>query len=182
MSRHTTAVLTAGPTAGKSSTIRELSGRGYYTVPEAARIYFDQRISEGDDPHDVKQEPTFHDSIESIDQELDASVPATETGVVFSDRGYVDNLAYRRHANAWVPEHVFDACVDRYDYVFLLDRLEHRDDPARTEDESEATELHETIRTAYEETGHDVIEIPVMDVETRANMIESHVFGDGDPR
>lgn len=40
-------VITAGPSAGKTSTLRELSARGHYIIPEAARMHIDQQISEG---------------------------------------------------------------------------------------------------------------------------------------
>lgn len=166
-------VITAGPSAGKSSTIRELSARGYRTLPEAARILFDQRISEGDDPEAVRQEDNFHEQVESIDERIESHIPDTE--VVFLDRSLADNLAYRRMFGNKDPDaldKITQACVGRYENVFLLERIEFKDDEVRSEDEEEARETHEAIRKAYKDLGYYPIDVPLMPVDERADFIE----------
>lgn len=166
-------VITAGPSAGKSSTIRELSARGYRTLPEAARILFDQRISEGDDPEAVRQEDNFHEQVESIDERIESHIPDTET--VFLDRSLADNLAYRRMFGNDDTESVVkltNACDGRYDNIFMLERIDFKDDEVRSEDEEEAERTHSAIYQAYKDLGYNPIHVPLMPVDERADFIE----------
>ena len=169
-------VITAGPSAGKSSTIRELSSRGYRTAPEAARIVFDQAISEGRDPADVREDDDFHEQVEAIDWRNIHNMPTDE--VVFFDRSLVDNLAYRRRFGNMDPDaidSIIQTGMTMFDCVFLLDRIEFEDDEVRVEDEEEAQEIHEALRKAYSDIGHNVIEVPVMPVDERADFIEDRI-------
>lgn len=168
-------VITAGPRAGKSSTIRELSSRGYRTAPEAARILFDQAISEGRDPDDVRSDDDFHKQVENIDRRIESNILDDET--VFLDRSLADNIAYREQFGNDSGKEIANlraVCKGRYDIVFLLDRLPMEEDDVRTEDDDEARETHETLRRIYEDLGYDVVDIPVMSVEKRADFIELH--------
>lgn len=169
-------VITAGPSAGKSSTIRELASRGYRTAPEAARILFDQAISEGRDPEIVREDDDFHQQVEQIDRKIERNIPKNE--VVFLDRSLADNIAYRELSGSdrtWRYNELDAECYDKYDSVFLLDRIEFSDDPVRSEDEQQAREIHGTIKQAYEKLGYSVIEVPVMPVDERATMITKHL-------
>ncbi len=165
-------VITAGPSAGKSSTIRALSARGYRTLPEAARILFDQRISEGDSPSEVREEPDFHEQVEVIDRRIESHFPDSEP--VFLDRGLGDNLAYREHfgsADCDEYDRVQSDVMDRYDTVFLLERLDFTDDEVRSEDEQEAQTLHRRIRNAYESLNCPVVDVPVMPIDARVDYL-----------
>lgn len=171
-------VITAGPSAGKSSVIRELSSRGYRTAPEAARILFDQAISEGRDPAAVREDDDFHEQVERIDRRIESNLPEDE--IVYLDRSLADNIAYRRHFSENPPDRlVSDAlwtlareCENRYHNVFLLERISFEDDEARVEDEREAQQIHEEIRRAYQDIGYDVIDVQVAPVDQRADIIE----------
>lgn len=174
-------VITAGPSAGKSSTLRELSARGYTTGPEAARLLFDQAISEGRDPADVRQDDNFHEQVERIDRRIESNLPDDEP--VFLDRSLADNIAYRRHFadDTTMGREMADAiwllcqeCENRYGDVFLLDRIQFEDDEVRVEDEEEAQAIHEAIRQAYKDCGYTVHEVPVKPVDVRADEIEQY--------
>lgn len=167
-------VITAGPSAGKSSTIREISARGYRTGPEAARILFDQSISEGGDPEAVRAADDFHERVEAIDRRIESNLPDE---VTFLDRSLADNVAYRRHFDSPVPDALLATCRDRYEHVFLLERIGFEDDEVRSEDEAEARELHEEIRTAYQDLGYEVTDVPLMPVDERADFIETVAVG-----
>jgi Predicted ATPase len=170
-------VITAGPSAGKSSVIRELSSRGYKTLPEAARILFDQTISEGGSPEQKRQEDDFHKQVESIDRRMERNI--SENEIVFMDRSLADNIAYRQHFgnHRCRRYHELQAeCNSRYDKVFVLDRLNFEDDEVRVEDEQEAQEIHETILRVYNNLNCDVHSIEVMPVSERADRIESLIL------
>lgn len=163
-------VITAGPSAGKSSTIRELSARGYRTLPEAARILFDQKISEGIDPEEVRARDDFHQLMEDTNRRVEREIP--DSGVVFMDRSLADNIAYRRQFGADVPGELKEEVIGRYDNIFLLERIEFKDDEVRSEDEEEAAELQELLRQTYIDLGYEPVEVPVMPVDERADFIE----------
>lgn len=170
-------VITAGPSAGKSSTIRELAARGYRTAPEAARVVLDQAISEGWDAAEFRREKNFHKHVETTDSQIMQKMPDDER--VFFDRSIADNIAYRRHLgnddNEEYINRIKQEAEDAFNYVFLLDRIEFKDDEVRVEDEEESAEIHEQIRDVYEELGYNVIEVPVMAVDERATFIENRV-------
>lgn len=166
-------VLTAGPCAGKSSTLRELSARGYTVMPEAARIVTDQAISEGKDVAEMKQDPSFHAMVEEEDERILNNVPEDED-LVFMDRSIADNVAYRRANDRPVPDHVIDLATDEFAAVFFLERLnEFEEDEARAGDDEEwASFIHDELRDVYEELGYTVVDVPLMPIDQRADLIE----------
>lgn len=170
-------VLTGGPSVGKSSTLREISSRGYYCLPESARLYFDQKKSMGLDPMTAREKEDFQSHIESLRKHMENSgIPEGET--TFMDRSFVDNIGYRRAFDSEPPEWLFEQARGRYDKVFILDRLpvtEWEDDDVRQNDEQTAQQVHDEIYDAYVELGYTPIEVPVMTVEKRANFIIERV-------
>jgi len=173
-------VITAGPSAGKSSVIRELSARGYRTAPEGARIVIDQAISEGRDIDEWRtNEPQdYQNAVIEADKRIQASIPDDET--VFMDRSIADNIAYARLTDRSVPDEVYELCEDTYDTVFLLEQIPFEDDYARTEDEAMATDVHDELRYVYQELGYTVFDVQLMPVDMRADYIE-HVVRNGAP-
>lgn len=169
----TTNVITGPPCAGKSSIISELSARGYYTLPEAARLYFRQRESDGVPPNDVRENEDFQEKIENRRIEMEQNIPADET--VFLDRAIPDNIAYRKHFNTGDDAYLDslrERANNRYDRVFLLEQLEYEQDHVRDESPEEAREIAQAIKNTYEQLGYTIFEVPVMPIEKRANYIE----------
>lgn len=164
-------VITAGPSAGKSSVIRELGARGHRTLPEAARIAIDQKISEGVDADEVREIDGFQQYVEMTDRRIERNADSDVT--YFSDRSLVDNIVYRRIDDGYVPQELLETCRGRYDTVFMLEQLSFRDDYARDEDAQEAREIHQRLRATYEALGYDVIDVPVMPIDERVDAIES---------
>lgn len=162
-------VLTAGPSAGKTATMRELSARGFATAPEAARMVIDQAVSLGFDPATIRDEIDFQETVINYDQFIELGL--TETELTFLDRSLADNIAYCRHHDRPVPDELIERCEGRYAGVFILEQLPFIDDYARPEDADEAEALHETIIETYEDLGYDPTIVPVHSVEMRANEI-----------
>lgn len=171
MSTH---VITAGPSAGKSSTIRELSARGFQTLPEAARIVLDQAISEGKEPEKVKKEEDFHEQVETVDRQIQRQIREDEH--TFLDRSLADNIAYRQlNPNADVPEKLIQEVQNKYDTIFVLERIEFKDDAVRTEDDEQAEEIHQQLIQTYINLGYEPIIVPLEPVDRRADFIESKI-------
>jgi len=164
----TNVVLTAGPSAGKSSVIRELAARGFNIVPEAARIIADQRISEGVPEHKVKEDCDFPKRCLTKDRRMESRL---KSGINFLDRAAGDSLAYcdlygysyDTADELWVK--------DAYDKVLLLDRINYENDYIRDEDKEEAAAIHDKLESKYRELGYDPEPIPVMPVDERADLI-----------
>lgn len=165
-------VVTAGPSAGKSSVIRELCARGYTIGPEGARIVIDQLVSEGVDVKEYRRNhgQEYQDAVIEADLRIQKNLPDDEP--VFMDRSAADNIAYSRLFDRDVSDELIERVEGEYGIVFLLEQIPFEDDYARTEDEKQAEELHSTLRDVYEDLGYTVVDIPLMPVDERADRIE----------
>lgn len=171
---HNWHVITAGPSAGKTSTLREIASRGYRTAPESARIVIDQAISEGIPADDVREELDFQRAVISKDREIENNIPTNER--VFLDRGLADNIAYCRVFDKPIPDGLIDECRSRYRSVFLLEQLPFEADYSRSEDEKTARAIHNELRQTYLDLGYDVIDVPVIPIDERVDIIVSRII------
>lgn len=169
-------VFTAGPSAGKTSLLRELSARGYYTAPEPARLVIDQTISSDEDLDALRGTTRFHHIVEQQSLRIMANLPGDVDTVLF-DRALLDNVAYRRVNGEDIPD-VFggDDFPEQYDKVFFLEQLDFEEDYAREENPEWAREIHRELRSVYEEYGYDLIDVPVMPIDNRADYVEEHII------
>ncbi|MDY6789196.1 MAG: ATP-binding protein [Candidatus Nanohaloarchaea archaeon] len=166
-------ILTGGTNSGKTTIKEELSRRGYRVAPESARNHIDQMLSRGWEKQEVYEDPEFQQKVLERDKNLEEAIPDDLT--VFMDRSLADCAAYMRYFYDEDPQPVIQEVRGRYDNVFLLELLPFEEDYARREDEEEAIETHREIEKAYEEAGYDLIKIPPVSVEERADMIEEHL-------
>lgn len=181
-------VVTGGPSAGKSSVLRELAVRGYRTMPEAAQLVTDREISRGNDIDALYGTEALEQKIESVDVEI-AKQARNADEPVFFDRTFIDALAYRRgfgleDRTKFVEKELrkFDSEFDAFDNVFVMDLLDIEDDYHRyEEDQSEAQRIHDTIIETYKEfVSDDIIHvIEPSTVEYRADIIEGKLMNYG---
>jgi len=162
-------VITAGPSAGKSSTLRALSARGYRTLPEGGRIVIDQAISTGIEPGNVRDEINFQGRVISKDLQIEQNCPKHTPA--FLDRSLADNIAYMQYYDKDYDEAIESMVENQYANIFVLERLTFQDDHARDEDPEEAAAIHEAIIETYEDLGYDVITVPLMPVDERVQFI-----------
>jgi len=172
-------VITAGPSAGKTSVIRELSARGRATAPEGARIVIDQAVSEGRDVDELRSRQEYQDLVVDADLRIESNI-SDDADEVFLDRSLGDNIAYGNLFDRDLPPDIISKCRDRYDTVFLLEQIDYDADYARTEDASQAVQIHEELRDVYENLGYNVIEVDLMPVDRRVDYIE-HCVRQGPP-
>lgn len=163
-------VLTGGPCAGKTTTINELAKRGYPVLAEPARLVIDEKLASGMRIEQIVSDPDWLASVARRAEAQEAQLPTNET--FFLDRAAPDSMAYYRHFKRAFDDDVIRASrAQRYRKVFLLDLIDFRNDEARHEDPEEAAILHQLIRQGYEELGYEIVEVPVMDIEKRADFI-----------
>ena len=92
---------------------------------------------------------------------------------MFCDRGAFDAIAYCHVFGNDVPAPLIKATqTRRYETVFLLDQLpNYVMDKERREDPVLAKRIHEAIGNAYTTLKYDVIRVPVLPPEKRADYI-----------
>ncbi len=168
-------VLTGGPCAGKTTLLAELEKRGYKTVPEAARTYIDQERAKGRTLEEIRSdEGAFQHAL--IPMKVSAEQNASKDEVIFFDRGMHDSLVYFSYAGVSHHPELDEALTHlHYRKVFILDMLPYEKDDARTENYDTASQIHLDLKTAYQNAGMEVVEVPVMPVSARADFVLSHL-------
>ncbi len=99
----------------------------------------------------------------------------SQEGLLFLDRGAIDILAYCLFYLGFVPYEILSqnqGLANRYNMVFVLDKLPFMHDGLRIEkDEAEAEMIQEEIIKLYTKYGYNPIKIPIMPVEKRVDLI-----------
>lgn len=168
-------VLTGAPSSGKSTLLAALAARGYRTQIEAARHVIEREVARGRDLLEMRHRDAaaFQHEVLQLKLEWEAELPHDQ--IVFFDRGIPDSVAYYRHEN--IPEDVFlrDAIAKaRYRRVFVLDLISRENfvlDGARSETWAGAQELDQLLESAYRELGYDVMRVPAISVDERADFV-----------
>ncbi len=167
-------VITGAPCSGKTAVIHMLEQRGYQVVHEVARAYIDRELAKGRSLSDIKaNEWAFerHILLEKI--KIEARLSPDE--VIFFDRAVPDSIAYYR-LNGLNPAEPFQKSREvRYQNIFLFERLSFLADPVRSEDEKTAHQLGQLIEESYRSLGYDLIHVPLLSVEKRADFILKHL-------
>lgn len=166
-------VITGGPSVGKSTTLREISARGYQTVPEAARLFFERKKAEGYNATEAREEFDFQTEIEKIRYTIENI--DYNSDCVFYDRSVYDNLAYREYYDEFhniypkLTRHITDGSV--YDKIFILEPLDFDEDSVRDEDKKGQKEIHNKIYETYEDFDYNPVSVPVMPIQERVEYI-----------
>lgn len=167
--------ITAGPSAGKSTTINALGYKGYRTTPEVARMWMDELISRGDDPDEYTGTEPFQRLL--MREQLSLEQHISKAYRWYLDRTLVDTIVYTEFFGYDVPDEYYDVARDRYDDVYVLEQLPFEDDYVRHEDEDDAKLIHEMLHDKYEQLGYDVTVVPVRPVSDRVRMITGESMG-----
>ena len=164
-------VITGGPCTGKTTMVNMLSERGYKTTIEHARHYIDTQKDQGETVEAIRENKRqFQTGILKMQIEEEQGLDPNE--IVFLDRAIPDAEAYYNFLGLEYDDLLIDA-MGQYCYkkVFILDRLPLIQDYARREDESEQIRIHNLIIKVYEYEPCPVFYVPVLDPESRVQLI-----------
>jgi predicted ATPase len=163
-------VITGGPSSGKTSVVKELERLGYKVYYEAARIFIDKEMAAGKSIKEIRgDEADFQRKILKMKLEIEDSAPKDK--IVFFDRAIPDSIAYYQICGANSKE-VLECCSGKkYEKIFFLEPLPFEDDYARVEDKATVEKLNKLLKECYLNLGYEVIEIPVLAVKERVEMI-----------
>ena len=176
MSESKLIVISGGPGAGKTTLLEELRRRGYTCSDEVARqIIQEQVASDGRAvPWDDREEYSKLMLLRSIDSWQEY---AADQGTIFFDRGIPDTLCYVRLVGlpSQLEQQLKEAC-HRYRYwhrVFLAPPWQeiYETDAERRQDFAEAVRTYDQMARTYFECGYQVIPLPLVPVEERADFI-----------
>ena len=113
-------VVTGVASAGKTTTLREISKRGFQIFPEIASIVDEEERRINPDWKYTDNYPKFIESIVGKHKELEQKSYAVP---VFLDRGLIDCLVYCHYDNQPISQNLLQACEEtQYLKTFLLER------------------------------------------------------------
>ena len=168
-------VITGGPCTGKTTTLREIMARGYAVVEETARdiISNEREKSEKDKSYSPILPWTNISRFQRLVAEEQMRREEQATAIpVFIDRGLMDNLAYIQVFGGQLDD-ITASIVSRarYSKIFFLEQVPYVLDAARREDPELGRRIHEAIYEVYSSSKMEVLKVPWMAVQDRANFI-----------
>jgi predicted ATPase len=162
-------VLTGGPSVGKTTVCDILSSLGKIVIPEAARVVIDEQLTSGGDILPWTKPKEFQEILAEKQLEMESKFDQLE---VFLDRSLLDGLVFCNYYNVPIPPMITEDVIGTFDKIFLLDKLpQYSRDQKRVLEEHESAEIHSMIEKEYTNRGFDVVHVPVLPPEERANFI-----------
>ena len=166
-------IITGGPGAGKTTLLEALTRAGHACSEEVSRQLIIEEVGKASDCLPWKDLPCFAGRV------LTGMMHAYDEAaghLTFFDRGIPDIIAYLEAAALPVTAQYYQA-IDAHPYartVFLLPPWEeiYVQDTERWQTFAEAVLLHRHIRTAYEEAGYHLVEVPKASPEERVLFIQ----------
>lgn len=167
-------VVTGAPCSGKTTLLESLAYRGLQITEEAARTFIDQKLSEGETLDTIWSNGA--DTVDPIhSMRLTTELGLRHDHVILLDKAIPDTIPYARMFGVDEQPILERARLFRYRAVFLCDQLPLRQDGRRGDDDDQRQWLEaETVRV-YSELDYDLIRIPVMSVEKRAQFVLTHM-------
>ncbi|WP_425996485.1 AAA family ATPase [Caulobacter sp. DWR1-3-2b1] len=167
-------IVTGGPGSGKTSLIDALEVRGFARSFEAGRTIIQEEVRAGGTALPWGDPQAYADRM--LSRELTSYRMADGlTGPVFFDRGLPDIIGYLTLCELPVPDAVDDAVRRlRYDpVVFIAPPWPEifAQDAERRQDLAEAERTHAAMAQVYPALGYRLVELPRVDVETRADFV-----------
>jgi predicted ATPase len=167
-------VIAGAPCSGKTTLIDHLADKGFQTVPETGRQYFERELARGRTIDEIREDEVTEWGIAGMQLRIEHGLQAID--VLFLDRALPDYLAWHR-ARGLNPNELLSECFHhRYASVFVLDRFPIQRDGLRPQDEALAAFLDEWIARDYSALGYRVVRVPVLPPEERLAFVLETLF------
>jgi predicted ATPase len=167
-------VIAGALSAGKTTMINGLAGRGFQTAPEGARLYLEQEIAGGCTIDEIRaNRAAFQRGI--VDTQLRIERDLRPDDLVFLDRAIPDCLAWWRLYGLNPNEFLRECFRHRYASVFVLDRLPIQLNGLRPDDEAVSAFTHEWTVRDYRALGYSIVRVPVLPPEERIEFVLEHL-------
>lgn len=168
-------VITGAPCSGKTTVINEMARLGFPVVHETARAIIESELAIGHTLQQIKLNGlAFQRDVLDAKIRIETRLPINEP--VFLDRAIPDSIAYYRLNGFDIEEPAMRTRLFQYKKVFLFDRLRFEKDAVRIEDDAVAETLDHLLESGYRELGYDVIRVPLVPVDERVRIVQSHLL------
>ncbi len=174
-------ILTGGPGSGKTTVLNILDKLGYMTIEEGAREIIQKQIATTGDG--VPWGNTIrYAKLMLLRSILDFEEASHIDSPCFFDRGIIDTVGYARLIQIPITEEMKTA-VQMYQYhhrVFLFPFWKeiYEKDKERQQNEEEAEKTYLALKKEYEDSGYEIIEVPLLTPQKRAEWILDRIRRD----
>jgi predicted ATPase len=160
-------VITGAPCSGKTTLLNLLAEKGFRTVPETARLYYERELAKGRTLDEINADKlVIETGIEELQRSLESGLQTSE--IAFLDRALPDSLTFRRLGRLNSNEILADCFQFRYASVFMLNRLPFlRNEKLGPEDEVSAAFVDEWLPRDYGALGYPVVRVPAIPPQER---------------
>ena len=160
-------VITGAPCSGKTTLIDKLADKGFKTVAETARQYFEREMASGRTLDEIREDrAALQRGIDDLQRRIEHGLRALD--VAFLDRGFPDSLTFYRVSGMNPNEILLECFHHRYASVFILDRLPFlRKKTLGPEDDATAGFLDECLARDYSALGYRVVRVPALSPQER---------------
>jgi predicted ATPase len=171
--------ITGGPGAGKTALITELKKRGYYCVDEVAREVIQEQMAIEGTGVPWKDLKLFKEIMLSRFIETYQIATKYSSEIIFFDRDVLDLVAYDRLTNSESSKNL-KVAVQTLIYnekVFVAPPWEaiYCIDDERKQTFEESIKVYNGIIQVYSEYGREIILLPQISVEDRADFVINHI-------
>lgn len=170
------AVLTGGPSSGKTTLINQLNISGIRCFEEVSRGVISMAQSKGINNPFLSQPLGFSEAL--FERRLEDYFTPSGNRVHLFDRGIHDVVAYLNRIGKEIPCGMQEDCIKHtYEKVFVLPPWEaiFEKDNERIENFEESVILYKALVDTYEDFGMTCIEVPKLSIEERKVFIVNHL-------
>lgn len=164
------AVLTGGPSSGKSTLLAALGDRGIQTSTEIAREFISERMAKGMTLDDIRSD-AHGLQMAILEHSIQRVLDLEPSNLVIFDRGLPDAVAYQNLSGLDVEAAHRASTHVRYKRVFVLESVGLQHDEVRNESPEMVKRIEAEIIRTYTSFGYELTHIPAVSVEERVRMV-----------